>query len=30
MKDWDRQESEEEGPLAADQLAGMGGSSDDE
>ena len=30
MKDWDRQESEEEGPLGADTLCGMGASSDED
>lgn len=29
MKDWDKQESDEEGP-DGDTLKGMGGSSDDE
>ena len=30
MKDWDKQESEDDGGAPADQLEGMGGSSDDE
>ena len=30
MKDWDKQESDDDGAVPADQLDGMGGSSDED